>query len=110
MRATSLVLALALAVPLFATDRVDPYVLHVETVAAPSGWNTVTVVATERATGTVVFSPRVQVKAGGKSMTASSLNDDGKYFMAEIGVDANGKAAVSFKAFNKFVQDSRLTQ
>jgi hypothetical protein len=88
----------------------EPYTIEVRSVAGAASGPTyylVTVTVTEKATGKVVFHPRVQTKAGTQAEITSDPDPNGLTYEARITVDALGKATVDFRAYARVIQRSR---
>jgi hypothetical protein len=90
-----------------ATD--EPYSVAATMSAVEDGrYVVVEVTITEKATGKVVFHPRAQQSANQRSSIISDPVEGQPQFEVRIET-ANGKAYVSFQAFERIVQSSHVT-
>ncbi len=89
----------------YAPSKTDPYLVQVKTIEeAQPGRFIVHVTVTEKATGTVVFSPKVSTTSRTPAEVFSEK--DGKSFEVRIILSEDGVATATFRAYEKVIQRS----
>ena len=89
----------------YAPSKKDPYLVEVKTVPdAQPGRFFVHVTVTEKATGTVVFSPKVSTTS--RTPAEMFSEKDGKSFEVRVTLTEDGRATAIFRAYEKVLQRS----
>jgi hypothetical protein len=96
------------AVDPYAGQESDPFAVAVKSTPAADGSFLVELAVTDRATGKVVFAPRVKTRPGIPAELFSEA-EDGRVFESYLSVQTDGSVVATFRAYEKLLQRTRVS-